>query len=469
MNYKEKIEWAISDTGRNGYENVIRWLDKVHFYDTPASVQWHNNFRGGLAKHSWEVFQEALKNPIAASIPLQSIALCSLLHDVCKYDKYLIDYHGEPKSTGVPQNGKHGLYSLEILDSLGLELREEERLAIWWHMGSNEPSLAQYDDEYQKSLTSPLCILIREADSRASHCWYADQWLDDFKEAQKNKDTHPVRQTVFKSTLFFVKSGHYISANGDHVQLKLNPNALRDNVFCEHEVLLINPVHQYDTIVSVVKQDCLACAHNMLKADATDDLCVLNMASHRNPGGGVLSGAGAQEEYLFRCSDYYRFLYQYASAFDSYASYKIPRNKRHQYPLGEYGGIFSHGVTIFRDIESSGYQLIDIPWRVNFVAVAAYRLQYKVDRIPQNKVDGTIRKIRAILRIAYNNGQRRLVLGAFGCGAFKNPPGQMAELFHQVLGESEFKGLFREIRFAVIEDHNSNDLNFKAFAKVFNL
>jgi uncharacterized protein (TIGR02452 family) len=205
----------------------------------------------------------------------------------------------------------------------------------------------------------------------------------------------------------------------------------------------------------------------MLNADPTDDLCVLNMASAKNPGGGVHGGAGAQEEYLFRCSDYYRFLYQYASKFDSYTNYKIPRNPRHCYPLGEFGGIYSHGVTIFRDTQANGYQLIDSPWRVNFVAVAAYHLPYKVDSIPQKFIDGTIHKIRAILRIAYNNGQHRLVLGAFGCGAFHNPPNQIARLFKQVLSESEFNGLFRNICFAIIEDHNSGNQNYSAFSSEF--
>lgn len=468
MNYQETIENAISDTGREGYENVIKWLRDVHFYDTPASVKWHNSFRGGLARHSWQVFQEALKLNQFAGIPLQSVSLCSLLHDVCKFDKYSLDQDGNPISTGVPPNGKHGLYSVEILEQLGLKLNDEEKQAIWWHMGEHELSLHQYKDEYQKSLSNPLCNLIREADHIASHSWYGEAWLEEFEEAKKQHETRPVQQQVFKSTLALTSDDHYFSSTGKRVSLVLNPNALRDNVFCENEITIRNPVPQYDTIIRVVKQDCLACAHDMLNADPTDDLCVLNMASAKNPGGGVFGGAGAQEEYLFRCSDYYRFLYQYASTFDSYANYKIPRNPRHCYPLGEFGGVYSHGVTIFRDTQANGYQLIDSPWRVNFVAVAAYRLPYKVDSLPQKFIDGTIHKIRAILRIAYNNGQHRLVLGAFGCGAFNNPPSHMAKLFKQVLNEAEFQKLFREIRFAIIEDHNSKDQNYNSFASVFN-
>ena len=467
INYQNEIEWAISNTGRTGYQNVIEWLREVRFYDIPASVRWHNNYRGGLAKHSWQVFQEALKLASNENIPLQSLALCALLHDICKFDKYRLDRYGNPIRTNVEEKDKHGLYSVEILEHLGLQLYDNEKQAIWWHMGDHEPSFEQNREKYQQSLADPLCNIIRAADSIASHSWYAGPWLEEFKFAREHYLTRPVLQQVYKSTLSLIAGGYYYSYSGKRVPLDLNSDALRDNVFCENEVSLINPVHQYHTDIQVVNQDCLACAHDMLSSDSTDNLCVLNMASSKNPGGGVCSGAGAQEEYLFRCSDYYRFLYQYASTFDS-TRYHIPHNPRHRYPLGECGGIYSHGVTVFRDTQAEGYKLLDTPWRVNFVAVAAYHLDRKVGQIPMSKLKGTMRKIRAILRIAYNNGQRRLVLGAFGCGAFNNPPKQMAELFRQVIEEPEFKGLFQQIVFAIIEDHNSKGINYEAFREVFN-
>ncbi len=64
-------------------------------------------------------------------------------------------------------------------------------------------------------------------------------------------------------------------------------------------------------------------------------------------------------------------------------------------------------------------------------------------------------KIRAILRIAAHHDQAELVLSAFGCGAFGNPPHHIAELFRDVLAEPEFAGVFRRIAFAVINDHNA--------------
>lgn len=103
--------------------------------------------------------------------------------------------------------------------------------------------------------------------------------------------------------------------------------------------------------------------------------------------------------------------------------------------------------------------------RLNFVAVAAFHFNERCDAIPQPYVEPTKDKIRLMLRLAANNGQRRLVLGAFGCGAFHNEPHHMAQLFRQVINESEFQGLFTSISFAVIEDHNSTN-NYTAFRDV---
>lgn len=306
--------------------------------------------------------------------------------------------------------------------------------------------------------------------------WDAKAWLDEFEASKQIPGgTRPVRAKVFQSTLQIVTNGGYRTTSGVNIELDkfYNDNALQDNVFCEREISLKDPQKLFVTDIQVANQDCLAYAKSLLEQDSADDLCVLNMASAKNPGGGVYGGAGAQEEYLFRCSDYYRFLFQYAdpASFDCEKVYGIPHNPRHSYPLKRnFGGVYSHGVTIFRDTEANGYALLETPWKVNFVAVAANNIRRYMNgrtTIPDKFIPSTLSLIRTILRIAYNNGQRRLVLGAFGCGAFANPPGHMAQLFKQVFEEPEFQGLFREIHFAIIEDHNSHGRNVNAFKEVF--
>lgn len=303
--------------------------------------------------------------------------------------------------------------------------------------------------------------------------WDAQEWLKRFENEKKLRDTHPSRIKVFESTLAIVNAGRYVSANGREIRLAdfCNQDPLNSNIFCEREISLREPEHNHNTVVKVINQDCLECAKALLKKDSTDDVCVLNMASAKIPGGGVHWGAGAQEEYLFRCSDYFRFLYQYANPtdFDSEQVYGIPHNPRHQYPLKkDFGGVFSSGVTVFRDIEANGYALVNIPWQVNFVAVAACNIRGYHGNVPHWFDRSMLNRIRTILRIAYNNGQRRLVLGAFGCGAFVCPPERVASLFKQTLEEQEFQGIFREINFAIIEDNNSHGRNFNAFNAVLN-
>lgn len=266
-----------------------------------------------------------------------------------------------------------------------------------------------------------------------------------------------------------VKRGRYHTASGGLVELGriVNPQAQADNIFVDREITLRPSLERNsgEVRIAVVNDDCLALARRLHATDPTDDICVLNMASSHNPGGGVWGGAGAQEEYLFRCTDYYRFLYQYANHFDPQV-YHVQRNAHHRYPLAPlYGGVYSHGVTVFRDTEANGYALLDSPVRLNFVAVAAFYFNERCDAIPQPYVEPTKDKIRLMLRLAANNGQRRLVLGAFGCGAFHNEPHHMAQLFRQVIHESEFQGLFTSISFAVIEDHNSTN-NYTAFRDV---
>ena len=89
------------------------------------------------------------------------------------------------------------------------------------------------------------------------------------------------------------------------------------------------------------------------------------------------------------------------------------------------------------------------------------------ERIADSLVEGVKNKIRTIFRIAADNGQRNLVLGAIGCGAFRNPPRHVAELFREVLCEDDFLGAFNRICFAVKSDHNSRgDTNYNAFYEV---
>jgi len=69
----------------------------------------------------------------------------------------------------------------------------------------------------------------------------------------------------------------------------------------------------------------------------------------------------------------------------------------------------------------------------------------------------TKNKIRLSLRIAASQGHRRLVLGALGCGAFRNPNGEVASCWKEVLRETEFRGWWETVVFAVLDKGSDGD------------
>lgn len=298
--------------------------------------------------------------------------------------------------------------------------------------------------------------------------WDAEKWKKAFYDGY-DPDTRYLRREVWRNTLSVVANGGYMSEDGTVVMLSNGGDPDAVPTFYQREFHPVFEPLSAPAQVSVVPDDCLDKAHEWVMEGS--EVSVLNMANRRNPGGGVKGGAGAQEEYLFRCSDYFRSLYRFAGYAEQYGVARSP----HQYPMDrDFGGIYSPKITVFRGNERKGYPLLREPFQVNMIAVAGMNRPELIRadgefRIAPGPVEGIRNKIRTILRIACQHGQRELVLGALGCGAFRNPPKHTAELFREVMSESEFKGAFRKICFAVKSDHNSHgDTNFTAFYSVLN-
>ena len=294
--------------------------------------------------------------------------------------------------------------------------------------------------------------------------WNAVEWTKTFgaaSAAQDRDSLRSLRRDVWLSTVEIVRAGGYEVA-GSRIDLAARDaeESRRGTVFYgETESLVVDPAHrgQHPTAVSVHNADFLEIARAIATTGCPP--AVLNMASRRNPGGGVHHGAGAQEENLFRRSNAFCSLYQFVDYGQD--EYGVPRNAAASYPIPrESGGIYSPGATVFRSAESTGYALLAHPYRVNVLMVPAINEPGLVERdgqlwLSEGMAEATLLKIRGIFRIAAHHGQIDLVLSAFGCGAFRNPPHHVAELFRQVLAESEFAGVFRRIAFAIIDDHNA--------------
>ena len=215
---------------------------------------------------------------------------------------------------------------------------------------------------------------------------------------------------------------------------------------------------KYETKYRVINGDTIDIALK-LKEKENLNYCVLNMASEKHPGGGWDNGASAQEEALFMRSTYCMSLED---------PLKVDKNRRWSYPIQRFGGIYSPNVLIFRDSPKYDYDI----WKykdckyLDFVAVAAIRHPRLVNG-KYSQVDRAVmeEKVRTILRISTLHGHKDLLLSAFGCGAFGNPPVEVTDVFLSVFAEEEFKGRFRHIDFAILDTRNEG--NFKVFKEKF--
>lgn len=85
------------------------------------------------------------------------------------YHLHISPRTGKPRRNEENYRKGHGLRSVNILEGLGLTLNNDERMAIWWHIGEHEMGGDKYPSEKQESETIPLCCLIRKADGKAAH------------------------------------------------------------------------------------------------------------------------------------------------------------------------------------------------------------------------------------------------------------------------------------------------------------
>ncbi|WP_320128410.1 TIGR02452 family protein [uncultured Sphaerochaeta sp.] len=279
-----------------------------------------------------------------------------------------------------------------------------------------------------------------------------------------------LRISVFKDTVACVQGEHYFSEHGKTVRLPLDRNLMKNSILYSKDREEISSGN-FMTNISVEDRDCLLVASTL-----GNNPLVLNMADNTHPGGGVEQGSGAQEESLFRSSNYFLSMYQFDESFAQ--KYNIQKSKSH-YPLdNSFGSVYSPKVTIFRGPEEDGYPLLDTPFTVSFLAVSAIRQPTILADAKKNwkldtpSIELTKTKIRTIFKGAMANHQETLVLSAFGCGAFCNPPEHMAALFHEVLREKTFLHAFKSIVFAIKDDHNSHkwynpEGNYQPFAKEF--
>lgn len=159
-------------------------------------------------------------------------------------------------------------------------------------------------------------------------------------------------------------------------------------------------------------------------------VCVLNFASATNPGGGVVNGASAQEECICRCST----LYPCLNTPEMWNSFYNP-HRRANSPLYNNDCIYTPNVKVIKsDINFPEILPKSEWWTVNILTCAAPNLREKPSnrmnpnagsspaKITNSELEKLLTaRIKRIFEVAASNENEVLILGAFGCGAFKNP------------------------------------------------
>ena len=189
---KNKIIELLQSTERDRIDKVIDYLEnKSDYFVAPASTAFHGNYPGGLAEHSLNVYHVAMKlkaamvemkSELASRLSDESIAIVTLLHDLCKTNIYKIEKRNrkingtwvETDAYGVDYSKfplGHGEKTVIMLLSLGLPLTKDEMLAIRWHMTAWE--LPFQSAEAKANLNEarnqcPLLALLQSADGLAS-------------------------------------------------------------------------------------------------------------------------------------------------------------------------------------------------------------------------------------------------------------------------------------------------------------
>ncbi|GIG89403.1 TIGR02452 family protein [Plantactinospora endophytica] len=185
------------------------------------------------------------------------------------------------------------------------------------------------------------------------------------------------------------------------------------------------------------------------------DRACLVFASARNPGGGFLNGAQAQEESIARASALYPCLRE---AWDFYLAHRADPDLGYSDRI-----VHSPAVPVFRDDRGD---LLAAPYPVSFLTSAAPNLAAMRRNQPDRTGDVPAvlrRRAARVLAVAAAYGHRQLVLGAWGCGVFGNDPTVVAEAFAEALPESPW---FTLVVFAVL-DRQRDAPTLAAFRKVF--
>ncbi len=170
---------------RDGADKLLEYLNNSDFFTAPASARFHLAEEGGLCRHSINVYKRLVQAVNAeygadqTEFSAETLAVCGLLHDVCKVNFYSVDYRNS-KENGVwvkvpyyrveekfPYG--HGEKSVFIVSQY-MRLTAEEAMAINWHMGGFDDRVKGGSYSLSEAMAKyKLVLLMHIADLQASY------------------------------------------------------------------------------------------------------------------------------------------------------------------------------------------------------------------------------------------------------------------------------------------------------------
>lgn len=195
--------------------------------------------------------------------------------------------------------------------------------------------------------------------------------------------------------------------------------------------------------ISVKEDTTFSCAQKLVRPGKKT--AVLNFANAYIPGGSVKQGAMAQEECLCRSSNLYEAL-----ALPYHIRHYYKWNQKNTGDMGSDRIIYVPEVTVFKSDDMYPMELEE--WfQVDVITCAApfYDTQKKKPVSKEKLEEVLFSRIKNIVEVAIANDVDRLVLGAFGCGVFNNPPELVAEVFKKILIQKGYASYFEQIVFAI--------------------
>lgn len=331
------------------------------------------------------------------------------------------------------------------------------------HMSADTETAAKVGGRRGK----PVILIVRSGEmAAAGHVFFRSAngvWLTDhvppaFLDFSGHTAPAPSRSDkvrIAESTLAACDSGRYATASGAIVELGPQvERAVRGTVLRDLATYESPPIRPRvpATTVSVTAESTIEAIRRLA---GTGHVGCLNFASAKNPGGGFLGGAQAQEETLARSSALYPCLQTQPAHY--------ARNRAHRSALYLDLAIYSPHVPFFRD---DGGAWLDAPVACSVITCAAPNAGAlrQHDTFDAAEVEAALRTRAAfVLAIARDEGIEHLVLGAWGAGVFGNDPAVVARAFSELL-RGPFDRTFASVVFAVIGGPGAP--NHDAFAAI---